>query len=412
MSATTAPLGRRALMGPRYSLRLLLVAFTVFAIGFPIWYRWPYQESLDEATIAPADPFAAPAAKPAKRTPAAKPAKLKRIVVTTWQRQWGGERLKHGPETTYQDGEPILRATYHRGILHGPYETWRRNRMGQAVQYDLGQYVQGKKNGEWRQLDSSGALRQAVQWRDDQLDGLAVLYRDKSSRQFLFEQGRLIAADGEKVVDRLGELVAAGEIDHPEIAQQLSSLTDIEFIETPLRDAVEFLAEKHEIPMVVDPWHADPARPLTNQLQGMQLSWALLTLTAPIDHACDYRYGCLWVTSAADAQNWKDPTGVADIVPPKGSQLARSWNEPINVETINLPLADVIEQQLIARLAITVDVSQIRPKVESEAVFPNTVRLKGLPFKHGLGFLLYKARCRCELRGETLVILPQELPRE
>ena len=48
----------------QFSLRLLLIAFTAFAIGFPIWYRWPYQKSLDEATSAPADPFAAPAAKP------------------------------------------------------------------------------------------------------------------------------------------------------------------------------------------------------------------------------------------------------------------------------------------------------------------------------------------------------------
>ena len=38
----TAP--RRWPLRPRFSLRLLLLGVTAFAVGFPIWYRWPYVE--------------------------------------------------------------------------------------------------------------------------------------------------------------------------------------------------------------------------------------------------------------------------------------------------------------------------------------------------------------------------------
>src|SRR5438034_10302208 len=62
----------------QFSLRLLLLAITAFAIGFPIWYRWPYQEVLDE------------------RDPLTRAVTSKRIL--NWQRQWGGDRLLHGKQ--------------------------------------------------------------------------------------------------------------------------------------------------------------------------------------------------------------------------------------------------------------------------------------------------------------------------
>jgi len=46
-----------AARGCNCSLRLLLLAFTAFAIGFPIWYRWPYEatEHGIQALPAPGD---------------------------------------------------------------------------------------------------------------------------------------------------------------------------------------------------------------------------------------------------------------------------------------------------------------------------------------------------------------------
>src|SRR5438874_5953770 len=79
----------------QFSLRLLLLALTAFAIGFPIWYRWPYVESGPSASMA------------SERT-------------ITWQRQWGGGRLRHGPEIT-KSGGITSTVNYRRGKKHGLY---------------------------------------------------------------------------------------------------------------------------------------------------------------------------------------------------------------------------------------------------------------------------------------------------
>src|SRR5262245_8824939 len=60
MSTSPAPPARRTRWGLRFSLRLLLAAFTAFAVGFPIWYRWPYQETVEVNESLRQDPFAAP----------------------------------------------------------------------------------------------------------------------------------------------------------------------------------------------------------------------------------------------------------------------------------------------------------------------------------------------------------------
>lgn len=202
--------------------------------------------------------------------------------------------------------------------------------------------------------------------------------------------------------------VISWQIDDRRIANALQSLTKVEFSETRLKDAVDYLAAEQEIPLVIDPHHAHPMRVLTDELQGLELGWALEILLTPVDHACDYRYGVLWVTSAADAENWKDPTGVSDIIPPKGSQLAESWDEASEVRAVDLPLAQVIKEQLVPRLAIDVDVSAIRPG-DADSDYRVTCMRVGFEFKDVLGTVLYHARCRCELRGETLVILPQDM---
>src|SRR5215813_10864191 len=85
----------------QFSLKLLLVAFTAFAIGFPIWYRWPYEEVED---VSPTS-------------------KTKRVI--TWQRQWGGSRIKHGRErvaTNLGTFDAVETTTYRNGQKHGAYQ--------------------------------------------------------------------------------------------------------------------------------------------------------------------------------------------------------------------------------------------------------------------------------------------------
>src|SRR5262245_49702478 len=100
-AALPLPTLRRWLPRPRFSLRVLLIALTVFAIGFPIWYRWPYGETemiyrqvggIPNNTLPP----------------------LGRIV-KIWQRQWGGGRLQHGPMTVYSENGEVAIQYYDKG---------------------------------------------------------------------------------------------------------------------------------------------------------------------------------------------------------------------------------------------------------------------------------------------------------
>jgi hypothetical protein len=101
MDASSA--NRPSFLRLQFSLRLLLLAFTAFGIGFPIWYRWPYE--VEEALPSPIR--------------GAGPAESKRI--STWQRQWGGGELQEGPERTFLNGHVTSLTTYRSGRKHGPY---------------------------------------------------------------------------------------------------------------------------------------------------------------------------------------------------------------------------------------------------------------------------------------------------
>ena len=153
-----------------------------------------------------------------------------------------------------------------------------------------------------------------------------------------------------------------------------------------------------------DPYLSPADTPITAECRGIDLCSTLTLLTAPYGLGCDYRYGCLWISTAADTNDWHDPTGVADITPPTQSLLAHVWNEPVAIEGVENSLAEVLEY-LETRLGIRIDVSRLKTS-DKGTDFPVTISLQGLPFRHTLGQLLYKTKCRCELEGDTLVISP------
>ena len=97
MTATALPPQGRSRFALRFSLRMLLIVFTAFAVGFPIWYRWPDEE--EEAHSVKVQGYR---------------------QVTTWQRKWGGGRWMHGPKYRSLNGNVTSLETYRRGVLHGP----------------------------------------------------------------------------------------------------------------------------------------------------------------------------------------------------------------------------------------------------------------------------------------------------
>lgn len=369
----------------RFSLRVLLLAVTAFAVGFPIWYRWPYEEEVD---VLP--------------TPG-----MRRVI--TWQRQWGGGRSKHGRERLVygQDSVAVVR-NYRNAVLHGPYLTF----FSDGSPNVSGQFVGGLRDGEWAEwLDGRKVSR--THWFQGHLEGVSEqLSVDEGlggkGVRLAFSAGRLTKIDDRWVEDRLAQLVASGAIDNSAIVKNLAAPDAVLDGGDTIGQVAANLQYEYEVPVMIEYRHVDPHRTVAvPQWRGIPLSAAISATLGMHDLSCDYRYGCIWVTSAEDAKDWHDPTGVAQIIPPKNSPLAQSWNEPVNVQALEQPLGEVIDA-LAGRLAISANLSQITPDKESDPAHLVTFSVQGHPFQHALGILLYKTGCRCKLEAETLVILPPE----
>src|SRR5262245_56612419 len=118
-------------------------------------------------------------------------------------------------------------------------------------------------------------------------------------------------------------------------------------------------------------------------------------MLAPHGLACDYRYGSVWITKTDKMKHWQDPTGIAEIKPPTGSALARSWNEPIAAD-YSAPLGQVLSY-VASKLAISIDASRVNaisvgqptPVAVAKTAFAPTGTIRQLPLRHLLGNLLY-----------------------
>jgi hypothetical protein len=150
---------RRSWLRPRFSLRVLLLGVTAFAIGFPLWYRWPYEEVETLPSSFRGNPSVVE----------------KRI--TTWQRQWGGKTLKHGPERRLLNGKTQTETNYRDGKKHGHYVMYplEYNRINNvpsvtcgAEPITTGQYVDGMKEGVWTY--STGRNSSTLTWHRDHPD--------------------------------------------------------------------------------------------------------------------------------------------------------------------------------------------------------------------------------------------------
>ena len=379
----------------QFSLRVLLLALTAFAVGFPIWYRWPYEETKyrfpnDDET---------------------KPAQF--VMHTGLRRTWGGGEVLHGRSVT--EGlrgkfKPKTIEHYQEGKRHGPYEHYINDKLVRS-----GQYEQGQREGVWATYSgsafdpftarSSGAKSVTMHWHHDRLDGPYLI---NGEEKYKFAMGRLLGADGKPIRNRLVEQLEAGTIDNVIVASELSDLMPVgmDFVETPLKETIVFLQDLTGLPFVIDTRRiADIDRPVTFDIQGVDLCSALTLLTAEVDLAFEYRYGVMFLTTKDNVQNWRDTTGVADIRPPAGGPLAQAWNEPLAIEILEIALEPSLKQ-LAEQASLRVDLSALPPETRNKKV---SFSLKGLPLRHILGFVLDRERLRCEARGpDTLVILTGE----
>jgi hypothetical protein len=393
MTADTSPpsasLAKRRFL-PRFSLRVLLLAVTAFAIGFPIWYRWPYEEEVIQKTsgdlLSPPGEF---------RT------------ITTWQRQWGGGRKRHGTYQSFRNGVLSSVGTWRDDQFHGPYRSYF---IGTKTVAEEGNYVDGEMDGVWKSYnDHDGSLRSSTTWLRGKRVGPATMgaFRGNQVHALVLNEHIVVELDGQPIDDRLGKLLAEGKIEPPHIVKVLKSPSGGVSSGLPITTVTENLWRNHQVPVFVDHRHVDPNLPVTCNALDIPLSAALTVMMHEKNLACDVRYGCIWITSPSDTKNWHDPTGVAEIFPPADSLLATAWKEPVTVLASQLPLDQVL-QSIAQPIEIAVDDSRIKSSGQGDTRFAVTLSVQGIPFKDALGLLLYQTRCRCKLEGETLVILPPE----
>jgi hypothetical protein len=370
----------------RFSLRVLLVAVTLFAIGFPIWYRRPYEETVVQAPSG--DPFAAPG---------------EMRITTTWQRQWGGGRLKHGVERVVRNGKTSWTTAFRDGKQHGLHQSF----YVTGPLAEEGYYAAGKQHGVWKNYREDGTVRATTTWRRAQREGPASIAGKGGTYDLVFAPDRLLKVNGQRVVDPLGDRLAIGKVNAPALVDALKSPSGIEYIDLPMETVADNLSVNLRIPIVIDAAHVDPQVRVNCNATDIPLVVALAIMASERGLACDYRYGCVWITSAEDVKEWRDPTGIVGLVPPQGSQLAAAWNEPVALAVLKMPLAQALTN-LTAMLAIELDLSQVTPAKEGDVDYPVTTKFNHLALHDALGVIVYQSGCRARLDGETLVILPPE----
>ena len=359
---------------PRFSLRFLLAAVSAFGIGFPLWYRWPYEERIE----AHSDPYCG------FRYGA---------IATTWQRQWGGGRVKQGWETEFDtSGKPRYRTYYRRDQRDGPYEQF--DSSGRVCL--RGQFAANASVGIWT---ANGDLDNS---RWEYLDGKRhgeFLYTSPSQTLRLhFDRGKLVSVNGE--TPQLNADVAAWLL----LAEQLDSRPGIpagEFVETPLEDAAAFMSQTRRNTLYFVSPELDPAFPINYAAPHFELTLReeLTVITQVHGLALRGRYGGICFTMPDDNGPWRDPTGVEDLALPLESPWRKAWELPAELHIDDLSLQAALSR-LLSPQGLTFDASRIGPK-------RIWISIPSRPLHDALAILLYQSGCRCELVNGTLVIYPQ-----
>jgi len=134
-------------------------------------------------------------------------------------------------------------------------------------------------------------------------------------------------------------------------------------------------------------------------------------LVDPLGLAMTYRYESLLFTSLEDAQDWKDRTGISQILENPQSELARVVGEDTRLEFIDTPLKHIFAfLQDAHRISIRFDESEFAngESVESCAELPVTAFLKGVSLGSALQYLFDGLGLTCVDEDGTLLVRPRE----
>ena len=375
-TSTTKP--SRRWFAPRFSLRMLILIVTAAAVGSAVWWRWPVTQ-----------------------TTVKKLGSREFRETSTYHRGIWGNLIKHGVHRTTIDGELDLEEHYGEGVRHGPYQ-----KAGYAPA--KGQYAVGKRHGLWE--FTSG--------------GQALTYE--------FKKGKLVAAPDSPSGRLLLRRIAERSLTSERLMEALVTDVDLEYPETPLREVIDDLHERFQLPIalrwmrkkLVKPKERSRAAveielsPVTVNVKGWPLLAGFDVILAPQELAMDYRFGVLCIVDAKGAEEWRDATGVMELHPAKETLLASrldSSPKPTYLE----PLRDVL-RNLAVDQGIRVEfrtgdnpgsILDSIPEDEFVGLFREVLMIRGSPesvpkeplpitLRQLLGLILDQAQLHC--REETV----------
>ena len=132
------------------------------------------------------------------------------------------------------------------------------------------------------------------------------------------------------------------------VADALKSPTQLEFVETPLSEVVDYLKDLHHIEVRIDrdALHAagiEEDLSVTCNLKGISLQSALWRVLRELDLTYIVRGKVLWITTPQQlAATGERPTTV-ETSPANQKRIAEALKQPTQIEFVETPLKDVVE---------------------------------------------------------------------
>lgn len=328
-------MSRRHSRGLRFSLSTLLIIVTGCAVALWWWQR-PYtvespeqfSEFIDGAIV----------------RVQGRPVRVEGRRVESFRRQLFGDPIKHGPTRVYyKDGVLIAEEWWQDGLRHGLFKRW---------------------GGAWSNQP-----------------------RGQLQIELEFDRGVLVRVNDQIVEDFMGAAGFSGSAGE-RIQQALEEGSDFAYEGTPLKDVVDDIQLRHDIPFVIDDDVASE-KPVSSEITGGPLFALLCSVLAPLDLTCRYRYDVLWVTTRDNDLSKERIPGVDE-----NAHLASQLAVETDVSFLDVPFDDVV-RSLSSRLEV---------RNESKANGPVTVELANISLRSALGIILHKLDLYCEVDGDVLVI--------
>jgi hypothetical protein len=268
---------------------------SAFAVGFPVVYRWPFQD----------EEFRYPLGNDG-RPDLTKPPNAK--IVTTWRRTWGGGSEKHGRRVTQNLNSSMLTVEhYERDLRHGAFTAYIDNEI-----VANGRYFAGQRDGTWVFRAPGIDGQTTIQWHKGRVHGLweSNWPVTKVHERLHFCMGRLTLFFDkpyffEKPYEsRLLSQLARDEIGDPRIVQALGRLSPVETaIDQSKEMSLEQFCAKFRLQngpeLTIEPSLGIYTVSACPRYGGIDVASDLIMSLRDAWLDCEYRDGCLWIIPMA-----------------------------------------------------------------------------------------------------------------